>query len=183
MSLWKPTGRHWAALGIVVTLAALGAAPAPASDGVLACGGTNTWLSGGSNGNRSYTVYRFDNFSDTGTIRLDQVLVYSGDGNLICAFPDEHSLPGTFKYVLGPHEYEVMTTFYLHAAGCLDPPTFPNHDVRGVSLFAYWSFEDKGDGIPLYTTYSDIYQDLNSETLFNHMARGALDCKPIKFKK
>ena len=59
MSLWKPTGRHWAALGIVVTLAALGAAPAPASDGVLACGGTNTWLSGGSNGNRSYTVYRF----------------------------------------------------------------------------------------------------------------------------
>jgi len=181
MTLWERRGHIWIILVALTCLVAFGAAPAAAVDGVLACGGSNTWLSGGDEGNRSYTVYRLDNFNNAGTILIEQILVYNGTGEVLCAFPGDW-VPDSFKYVLELHQHTVTTTFNFITAGCLPPPS-PANEVRGISLLVYWSFETKGDEIPLYATHADVYQDLNTGTYLNHMGRGSLDCKTVKAKK
>lgn len=165
-------------------LFALETAPAYASDGVLACQGSNSLLSGGTEGNQTFTHYRINNFNDTGSIQIERILVYSNDGDVVCDFPNvNYSLPSGFKYILEPHQHNVMTTKHMNNAGCLEPPNPPAQGgVANITTLIYWSYLDEGDKIPLHATYTDVSQDLNTATIYNHMGRGLGDCVDIKLK-
>ena len=168
---------------IFLTVFAAGASPTlAAAGGVLACGGTNLRVAGGGpEGDQTYTVYRLENFDDAATILIDRVLVYSGEGDLICELPDSQPFPPRFNDLLGPHQSTRLTTYDLHATGCLPTQTFPA-DPTGVprlSTFFYWSFVDKGLGNPLHASHGDIYQDRVTHT---HTGRSSTVCREVVVK-
>lgn len=159
-------------------LLATGSVPADASDGTLACGGTNLRLSGG---DETYSTYRLDNFNEEQTILIERILVYSNDGRLVCAFPDADPLPPRFKTVLGPHEYSVLTTYNMHTAGCLPEPLSPGNPlaVPGVSAFIEWSFESQ-KGNDLRGVYTDSYKQTETD---RHVGRSSVLCLEIQSKQ
>ena len=131
-------------------------------DGILACQGSNALLSGGAEGNQNFTRFRMTNLNDVGTLTIEKILVYSGDGDLVCDFPTINSLRPGFKYILEPHQQTTMTTLHMNSDGCLGPPAPPAQSpVGSVSVLIYWSYFEKGDSIPLYATYADTTRDLN----------------------
>jgi len=185
MTIKMTYGYVLAAVVFVAGLLALEATPAYAFDGVLACQGSNSLLSGGAEGNLTFTHYRINNFNDVGSIQIDRIRVYSGDGDLVCEFPnDAYSLPSGFTYLLEPHQHNVMTTKHMNNAGCLEPPNPPAQGgVGNITTLIYWSYLDAGDKIPLHATYTDVSQDLNAATKWNHIGRGLGECIDIKLKK
>jgi hypothetical protein len=162
-----------------VALLALPAGPAGAADGVLGCGVSNVRLSGGAAGNQLYSVYFFNNFNDVGTIDIERMVVYGGDGSLLCDFPGVDAFPPGFLTSLGPHQREVITSLTMNALGCLPAPGLGG---GGGSALIYWSFANRGNRVPLDVVKADYILDLNAGTLNNHMARSSVVCREVKLK-
>lgn len=156
------------------------AATSHAADGILACLGPNSLVSGGTEGNQNFGTVSIVNFNDTATVEIERIMVYSNHGELVCDFPNEdYSLRPGFKYILQPHERTTMTTLHMNYAGCLDPPSpAAGGGIVSVSMLIYWSYLEKGEKIPLHATYTETVRDLNEG--FNHIARGLNDCKEIQ---
>lgn len=152
---------------------------AGAADGVLGCGVSNINLSGGAEGNQLYSVYFFNNFNDVGTIDIERMVVYGSDGSPLCDFPDVDAFPPGFLTSLGPHQREVITSLTMNALGCLPAP---GQGVSGASALIYWSFANRGNRVPLDVVQADYILDLNTATLYNHMARSSVVCREVKLK-
>lgn len=157
-----------------------GAGPALAIEGILGCRGSNLLLSGGAEGNRVYSNYRFTNFNDAGTITIDKMLVYGNDGTVLCNFPAVTPFPASFKSALGPHNVAMINTLQMNAAGCLPNPNYPQFsDAHRLSVIIYWSSALNKSHTPLDAIYLDEVQDLNTATLYNHMGISSNECRVL----
>ncbi len=144
-----------------------------AAAGVLGCGGQSVLLSGGTAGNQVYTIYQLTNFNDTATISIDRMIVYAEEGIAVCDFPGVDAFPARLHTVLGPHASTSIATLNMP---CMPPAAFPGIDL---SVVIYWSFVDRGEGMPLNGTA--IEQVLDVAT-YSHLGRSAEPCRELRLK-
>jgi len=139
--------------------------------GVLACSGVNMNNASGV----VTTVLFLTNQNDSGTISIDRIAIYSGDGILRC----DLSTPA----VVGPHQ--TYPLFALHASlPCLPTPV-PQPGLEALqNVVVYWSHQappSPGEGF--WRNPLDGYTVSNASTPSALPAgRSTRDCKPIKVR-
>lgn len=137
-------------LTICVTLSALmlstGLAQATGIDdyskghgGTLACGGSHFSRVAGNELHR--TAYVFRNFSGYATIRIERILVFDANGNVLFEYPGV-DLPVSVKTELGPHETTQINTGDILVED-LEPA------ARPIQTHVKWSYNDVHKGIAL----------------------------------